>query len=287
MEFCSTGSIAEALASLDELGEGAQILAGGTDVMIQYSSRQISPSALVHIGRIPGLDLIESNAAMSIGPLTTHRKLATDPDIAAGLPALREAAATVGGWQTQEVGTVGGNLCTASPAADTAPPLLVADAVAELTSLDGTREVPLHEFFLGRRQTARRSGEILTGITAKPIQPGTTETYLKLGRRSAMEVAIVGLAVRLTADEADRITSARIAVCSVAPQPYRAFEAEAALEGNQMGSDVIGEAGELLAASSSPIDDARATAKYRRSVLPRLLSRAVDACLQHRERSNR
>ncbi|MDH3397914.1 MAG: xanthine dehydrogenase family protein subunit M, partial [Acidimicrobiia bacterium] len=267
-------------------GDEAQVLAGGTDVMLQHMRREITPSVFLHIGRLDTLREITANDGMSIGPLISHRTLATDPRIARSMPALTEAAETVGSWQTQEVGTVGGNLCNASPAADTVPPLLVAGAVVELSSTGHRRNMPLDEFLVGRRSTARRSTELLTGISADAVSPGTGETYLKVGRRSAMEVAIVGLAVRLTVDPDDTVTSARVAVCSVAPHPYRATAVELILEGSHMEPDVIAEAGRALTASASPIDDARASADYRGRVMPHLLERAIGACL-HRARAGR
>ena len=137
MDFRSAESIDEALDWLAELGNEAQVLAGGTDVMIQHRLKEIAPSVFVSIGRLDALREITVNGGISIGPLVSHRTLATDPRIVASLPALAEAAGTVGSWQTQEVGTVGGNLCNASPAADTIPPLFVAGAVVELSSRDG------------------------------------------------------------------------------------------------------------------------------------------------------
>lgn len=278
MEFRAARSVDEALTCLAEVGDEAQVVAGGTDVMIQHMRREIDPSVLLHIGRLNELDGIATNGALSFGTLTTHRNLATNPLVAAALPALAEAASTVGGWQTQEVGTLGGNLCNASPAADTVPPLLVADAHVELRSAAGTRRLSLDEFLLGRRKTARLAHELLTTITAIPLGDRSGETYLKLGRRSAMEVAVVGLAVRLTFDETGTVASARVAACSVAPRPYRATEAERVLAGSRLEAEVLAEAGRALVDSAVPIDDARASSAYRLRVLPGLLARAVGVC---------
>ncbi len=278
MKFRSAGSIDEALACLTEVGDEAQVLAGGTDVMIQHMRREIDPSVLLYIGRLIELEGFTLNGTHTFGPLTTHRTLATDPRVAAAFPALAEAAATVGGWQIQQVGTLGGNLCNASPAADTAPALLVADARLELRSATGERCIPLDEFLVGRRTTARLPGELLTSITAAPVGAGTGETYLKLGRRSAMEVAVVGLAVRLTLDSDGTVAAARIAACSVGPRPYRATEAERVLEGSRLEAETVAETGRALVDSAAPIDDARASSSYRLRVLPNLLARAVATC---------
>ncbi|NQV07778.1 FAD binding domain-containing protein, partial [bacterium] len=163
----------------------------------------------------------------------------------------------------------------ASPAADTAAPLLVAGAVFELTGPDGVREVPGDAFFIGRRQTARKPEEILTSIRLPLIPEHTGETYIKVGRRSAMEVAIVGLAVRLTMDPAGTVERARVAVCSVAPKPFRAVEVEAILQGSMLDEAAVAEAGAALAAAASPIDDSRASAAYRLRILPGVLAKGV------------
>lgn len=283
MEFRSIETVEEAVACLADLGTEAQVLAGGTDVMIQHMRREIAPSLLLHIGRIPGLDGVAIDGRAEIGPLTTHRTLATSGDVRSRFPALAEASATVGGWQTQEVGTVGGNLCNASPAADTAPPLLVADTRLTLTGPSGDREIRLEEFFKGRRNTERRPDELLTAIDAEPSGPHTGETYLKLGRRRAMEVAVAGLAVRLTLDPEGRVERARVAAASVAPRPFRAAAAERVLQGSRLEDEAVGEAGRALAEAASPIDDARATASYRLRVLPALLARAVATCRMRAE----
>ena len=169
MEFRSIETLDEALGTLAELGE-TQILAGGTDVMVQYQRGDLRPAALVHIEGIAELaDVAVGNGSVTLGALLTHRAVMRDANLSTRLPALTEACATVGGWQTQEFGTVAGNVCNASPAADTIPPLLTAGAVVELASRRGTRSLPLDEFVLARRCTAvpltswsRRSGSRLS-----------------------------------------------------------------------------------------------------------------------------
>ena len=278
-------SIAEATDQLAEHGAAAQVIAGGTDVMIQQARGEITPRVLVHIGRIPELSGITAEGGLRIGPLTTHLALARDARVRAVAPCLAEASATVGGWQTQAVGTIGGNVCNASPAADTAPPLLVAGASFELTGRSGTRIVTADEFFLGRRKTARAADELLTAITMATPPGGTGEVYLKVGRRSAMEVAIVGLAVRLTIDPDGTVERARIAVCSVAPRPFRAVEAEALLQGSRLEDGAVAKASQALVRAASPIDDARATASYRLMVLPKILTKAIRIAAERAERS--
>jgi carbon-monoxide dehydrogenase medium subunit len=278
MDFVDARELSEALAALGERGDDATVLAGGTDVMVQYLAGQLAPSTLLHIRRLDALRGISCNGATRLGALTTHWQLMTSPEIAREHAALCEAAATVGGRQTQNAGTIGGNIVNASPAADLLPPLLVANASLTLQSSSGTRTMALDDFLLGRKQTARNADELLTAIALEPPAPRTGETYLKIGRRRAMEVAIVGLAARLTFAEDGTVTDARLAVCSVAPTAYRASEAEASLRGTRLEKDAVTSAAQLLASSASPIDDPRATATYRRRVLAPLLERAVAIC---------
>jgi aerobic carbon-monoxide dehydrogenase medium subunit len=278
MNFVDAYELEEALAALEAHGLDATVLAGGTDVMVQYLRRDISVGTLLHVRRLQALHGIETNGMTRIGALTTHWQLVNDAHISRAHRALAEAAATVGGRQTQNVGTIGGNIINASPAADLLPPLLVGDAAVQLASSSGTRELRITELVLGRRRTAREPNELVTSIELKPLSPHTGETYLKVGRRHAMEVAVVGLAARLSFDEAGTVTDARVAVCSVAPSAFRASDAEQALVGSKLEDDSVAEAGELLMRSASPIDDARATAVYRRRVLAPLLRSAVLTC---------
>ncbi len=278
MRFCRAHSVDEALEWLSEWGADGCLLAGGTDVMLQYRRGEITPGAFIHIEGIKPLSSISENSRTQIGALATHYVLAGDTAVASRSPALARAACLVGGWQTQAVGTVGGNICNASPAMDLAPPLLVADAHVTLASKSGERRIPLEEFFVDRRTTVRRPEELLTVIDLDPLPPGGAERYVKLGRRGAMDVAIVGLAVRLGFKIDGTIETARIAVCSVAATPRRIPEAEAALVGAHLEADTLADAGQALVAAVSPIDDARGTASYRRRVLPGLLAQAVMQC---------
>ncbi len=278
MQFCRALTLDEALNELSDWGADARVLAGGTDIMPQILRREIAVGSLVHIETISELKEISMGGRTSLGPLVTHRTLGYDKAIMSAHPALAGAARTVGGWQTQAVGTIGGNLCNASPAADTAAPLLVADAWVTLSSQRGARRVAMTDFFVDRRRTVLDPDEMLTSIDLEPLPLNAGEVYLKLGRRGAMEVALVGIAARIGFTGDGTVCSARIAVSSVAPTPRRVPHAEAALIGSRLGANALDSAGEALRAASSPIDDARASAAYRRRTLRGLLERAALQC---------
>jgi carbon-monoxide dehydrogenase medium subunit len=278
MRFRRAQTLEEALDIRADLGDEAQILAGGTDVMIQYLRGEIAPGTLLHIEDIGALAAVSLNHQTTLGPLTTHRTLATDAALMTAHPALAASAGMVGGWQTQAVGTIGGNICNASPAADTVPPLMVADAQVTLASRRGERRLPLTEFFVDRRMTVLDADEMLTAVDLDPLPVASGEIYLKLGRRGAMEVALVGMALRLGFATDGTVDSAAIAVCSIAPTPRRVSDAETALIGSQLESDALDAAGEAVVAAASPIDDARASASYRTRTLRGLLERAAVQC---------
>lgn len=269
----------EALAVLAESSDPVQVLAGGTDVGVQFLRGEIAPERVLYIGGIEALRGIAANGGLTLGALTTHRELAESPIVRQEFAALAEAANQVGGRQTQNVGTVGGNVANASPAADLPPALLLADAQVTLAGASGQRTLALADFFLARRQTARRPDELVTALALERPRPWTAEAYVKLGRRRAMEIAIVGLAMRLSFDEArEQIVDARVAVCAAAERPYRAPDAEAALIGSTLDEETLAEAGRLAAAPASPIDDVRASAEYRRRVIESLTVRAAQRC---------
>ena len=213
-----------------------------------------------------------------MGAVTTHWQILSNPRLRASHPALTEAAATVGGRQTQNVGTLAGNVVNASPAADLMPVLFISDAIVSLNSASGAREFPVANFVIGRRATQRKPDELVTKLSLEPVGAGCGEVYLKIGRRGAMEVAVVGLAARLTFDQSGTVSQARIAVCSVAPTALRMPDAEQRLLGSKLDEGTITEAGELLRRAVTPIDDSRATAAYRSRLLAPLLRRAVLEC---------
>ena len=272
-------SLEQALDVLTELGDEAQILAGGTDVMIQLQRGEIRPSTLVPIEPLSELGTIEVNGKVRLGSLVTHESLARDV-LGPGYAAIRESAASVGGWQTQTVGTIGGNICNASPAADTMPSLLVHDAQVNLLSKAGQRSMPLIDFVLGRRQTARRPDELLVSIDLAPASSRSGDTYLKVGRRGAMEIAIVCLSMRLEFAEDGRVSEARVALASVAASPIRVRGAETLLEESLPDDGVAAAAAEAILAEISPIDDLRASARYRRLLVPGLTRRAIVKCAE-------
>lgn len=271
--------------SLDEAFElltlpGAKPLAGGTDIIPRMKKELMSVGAAVDIKRIPDLARIESKAGkIHIGPLATHAQIADSSLLSSEIPVLPRAALTMAGPQIRNMGTIGGNICNASPAGDLIPPLICLRAEFELSSKDGVRLVAADDFFTGPGTTVLRKGEILTDIVIPTPSAGYGAVYLKLGRRKAMEIAQVGVACAVEL-RGRRIENPRIALGAVAPTPVRAHRAEEILAGASIDAEIIFRAAEAAAESCSPIDDVRAPADYRREMVITLTRRAVSAAIE-------
>ena len=263
-------------AAVRMLGGERVVLAGGTDLYPQHVGRPLAP--VIDIGGISELRGIHETAdAYRIGALTRWADVA-----GAALPsrfdALRSAAIQVGSVQVQNAGTVGGNLCNASPAADGIPPLLCLDASVELTSTAGTRVLPLEAFLTGYRQTARRPDEMLTAVLIpRGVADDARSAFLKLGLRRYLVISVVMVAVVVVMDPEDRTTQARVAVGACSPVAQRLRSLESQLVGRSPDEVDVAMIAEHLAALS-PIDDVRATADYRREAAAVLVRRALQSC---------
>src|SRR5262249_9328913 len=204
----------------------------------------------------PGLDAIEVDGAVRLGALVTHRRLERAPQLRGPLQALIEGAEVVGGHQIRNVATVGGNIVNASPAADVVPVLLALDAEVTCVGPDGERSLPLEAFASAPGVTARRPDELLTRVEFVRPAPRTATAFLKAGRRRAMEISLVCVAVRLTLDaERERCLDARIALGAVGPATLRAREAERRLQACPITDETFRRAGQVAAGECRPITD--------------------------------
>lgn len=267
---------ADVAAAVEMRGAGCVVLAGGTDLYPQHVGRTMT-QPVIDIGGLSELRGIQETAdAYRIGALTRWADVA-----AASLPGcfdgLRAAAIEVGSVQVQNSGTVGGNLCNASPAADGIPPLLSLDASVELMSVAGSRVLPLEAFLTGYRQTALRSDELLTAVLIPRGSEDARSAFLKLGLRRYLVISVVMVAVVVAVDADGRVAEARVAVGSCSPIAQRLRSLEAQLVGrhtDQVDAAAIAEHLSTL----SPIDDVRATAGYRREASSVLVHRALESC---------
>jgi CO/xanthine dehydrogenase FAD-binding subunit len=254
-----------------------QILAGGTDFFPSLGDRPVT-GTVVDISRLGELKgVVKEPKYIRIGGLTTWTEIVGTP-LPRCFDGLKAAAREIGGIQIQNRATLAGNLCNASPAADSVPALLALDAEVELTSQAGTRRMALAEFIVGNRKTLRQPGEILSRIFVPRTVESAASTFLKLGARRYLVISIAMVAVVVQKDSDGRVADARVAVGSCSAVARRLTELEHAL----MGAPVSPRLGSLATADHlkdlSPIGDMRATAAYRRDAALRLVQRALDTC---------
>jgi CO/xanthine dehydrogenase FAD-binding subunit len=249
-------------------------LAGGTDLYPATGARNLAGN-LLDLTAVDGLDGIASGQdGLRIGALARWSAIAAAPLVPA-LDALKQAAREVGGRQIQNAGTIGGNLCNASPAADGVPPLLAVGAEVELVSRAGTRRLPLADFLIGPRRTALGQGELLAAVIVPRSAQNGRSRFLKLGARAYLVISVAAVAVRIVEREG-LVAEAAVAVGACSPVARRLTAVEAAL----IDGPVAGAAGRVreadLAGALEPIDDVRATASYRTMATAELVRRAID-----------
>ncbi|MCS6846284.1 MAG: FAD binding domain-containing protein [Anaerolineae bacterium] len=265
------------LALLAEHQGEARIIAGGTDLIVEFDRKLRPPCALIDISRLPGLDAIylDDEGWIHLGPLVTHNDVvASGLCVSRALP-LAQACRQVGAPQIRNRGTVAGNLITASPANDTITALMALDAHVTLRSTHGERCIALADFYTGVRRTVMQPDEMLVDIACRALQPNQRGAFLKLGLRRAQAIAVVNCAVVLTMNGDGRIGDARVALGAVAPTIIRAPEAERWLIGRTPDEATIRHAAELAAQATRPIDDIRGSADYRRDATAVLVRRAL------------
>jgi CO/xanthine dehydrogenase FAD-binding subunit len=279
--FREPATLEEACRILADNGPRAALLAGGTDLLRNIRYGEERPEVVVSVARIPELQGIRSDGGgLRIGAAATMADIASDPTVRALFPVLAEAAGQVGSAQVRNRATMGGNLCNASPCADTAPPSAVCGAELRLTSTSGSRTVRASEFMNGPGTTVLAPGEILAAIHFPPPVPHSGGAFLALGKRRAMEITIVSASAALTLEgRGGVVKEAAICLGSVAPIPMRARGGEALLLGKPPTDELFREAAAAASAEARPIDDLRASAEYRRAMVEVLTRRALSAAL--------
>jgi aerobic carbon-monoxide dehydrogenase medium subunit len=275
--YHSVNTLTEAVELLNSYRAEAKVLAGGTDLLVEMKEGILAPRHVINLKSIPSLNQIRlENQVLKIGALTTIHEIEAHPLLLEHAGILARAASLLGSLQIRNKGTIGGNLCHASPAADLAPPLLALEAKVEIVGNGGRRMEDLEEFFIGPGVTTLQPDEILTEIHFSLPSAGTRGVYLKFSPRKAMDLAVVGVAALLTAEETLSLcTRARIAFGAVAPTPARAKRAERMLEGKRISRELLREVSAVAADESQPISDLRASAGYRREMVRVLVEQGI------------
>jgi len=306
-DYLKPASIREAISLLQAHGDKAMLIAGGTDVMVGIRQNNCTPDVLISLREVPGLGSIKCDRkGVAIGALATHQSIADSIVIRDAFSALHDAVCHIGSLQIRNVATIGGNVSNGLPSADTACPLLVLNAQARIAGPQGERTLPLDQFFLGPRKTALLHDEILLDLTMASLPPGSASCYKKVGRREAMEIAMLGIAMMLTVDVKDAAPlmkallrqapleelydaldqseiycrEARLALGVAAPTPMRAKNGEAVLQGARITTRKLLETGEKASAEARPRDTMRGAAWFRREMIRVLPKRSAITCLE-------
>jgi carbon-monoxide dehydrogenase medium subunit len=279
-EYHMAANLGEALDMVGQYGREAKVLAGGTDLVLAMKKKQMLPRRVIGLHQIKELDFVkEEKGSIRIGALAKHEDLARSPLLNKHFPILCEAVGLIGSWQIRNVATIGGNLCNASPAADSAAPLLTLDARVVLIDKEGEREMPLSAFFTGPGETVLQPHQILKEVVIDVPKSPFGGCYLKLMRRKAVDLSLTGVALQAELNEGvGKLGKVALGLGGVAPTPIRAPEAESLLTGLSYDDALkaIPEAARSAVAATRPITDVRATAAYRRAVVEGFVRRAAE-----------
>lgn len=280
-DYARPGSLAEALA-LASNGRRALFLAGGTDVIVQLREGRRSCDLLIDLKHVPELTSITvgPSGALEIGAAVALAEIYEHPVVRRDFPALVDAASIIGGIAIQSRATLGGNLCNASPAADSSPALMALGATLRIAGPAGERTLPVADFFVGPGQNALQPGEILVSVRIPPLPPRSAAFYHRFIPRNEMDIAVASSGVCLALDDAGRIADARVALGAVAPTPILVPAARDALLGREPGAEAFAAAGEAARAAARPIDDMRGSVAQRRHLAGVLTVRALENALR-------
>jgi len=274
-QYCFPIDVEEAYCLKQQYGERSLYIAGGTDLLLLMEKENIHPQMLIDLTRIPVLHRLEvSDGRVLIGSAVTYSRILSFEPILSRASFLAKAIRTIGGMQIRNIATLVGNLINSSPAGDTLPPLYCLEAEIAIDGPSGKRQLPVHEFILSVRKTALAPSELVTWVRFDLPGPGWYGTFEKLGLRRAMAIAVASVSLLLKVEER-KITQARIALGAVAPTVIRVPEAESCLSMQSLDDQTIEEAADLSAATCTPIDDIRASSRYRREAVRGLVRRGL------------
>jgi carbon-monoxide dehydrogenase medium subunit len=278
IDYAAPRSVPEAVVLLAKNGKRARVLAGGTDLIVQLREHRRDLDLVVDIKHIREANelVVDPADGLRLGAAVPCYRICEDPAVRRMYPGLIDAVSLVGGVQIQSRASVGGNLCNASPAADTTPALIVYKAVCTIAGPNGIRKVPVDQFCRAPGQTVLEAGEMLLALRLPRPKPLSGAHYLRFIPRNEMDIAVVGVAAAVTLDgDKSRCVAARVALAAVAPTPLLAAEARAAMLGGPLSDDLIERAAAAAQAAARPISDMRGTADYRRHLVGVLTKRAL------------
>jgi CO/xanthine dehydrogenase FAD-binding subunit len=276
VETWSPTALDHALQILAARSDQVTVLAGGTDLMVQLGARTVQPKAVLDIWALDELrGISEEPEHIVIGALDSYTDIINSPLVQEFLPTLVESAKTIGAVQIQNRGTLGGNLGNASPAADTPPVLIAADATIQLASASGRREVPIDRFFLGYRKVDMRPDELVVSVRCRKKTAAHRDWFRKVGTRRAQAISKVVLAGRIRLADDGSLADVRLSAGSIAPTTVRLPQSEQAMTGCRPSAQLAAEVARTAQNEIVPIDDVRSTADYRARVTGSLIARWI------------
>jgi carbon-monoxide dehydrogenase medium subunit len=277
MRYEAPETFESAVALLAAASGDARVLAGGTDLLVQLRAGLIEPELVVDVKRIPDVHAIAAeDGGFRIGAAVSGAELGEHPDVKRTWPGVVEAVELIGSTQIQGRATMVGNLCNASPAADSVPALIAVGAIVSIVGPGGRRELPVEEMCIAPGQTALAKGEIVASVFLPARPPRTGDAYLRFIPRTEMDIAVVGAGVCLTLDDGGTCTAARVGLGAVAARPLLVTEAADALIGTSVDGAALERLAEAASAACRPIDDKRGTIEYRTKVAGVLARRAAE-----------
>lgn len=276
-------TVLEAVSILSANGGKAQVLAGGTDILIQLRTLRKLPDILVDVKEIPELNELsyDSGSGLTLGAAVPCYKIYEDAAIASAYPALVDATRIIGGIQIQGRASVGGNLCNAAPSGDTIPALIALGATCTIAGSNGSREIPVEDFCTGPGQSVLQDGELMVSLSVPAAAANSGARYIRFIPRNEMDIAVVGagVSVQLSGD-GNTIQSARVSLASVAPTPLFVKEAGDALAGQAVSDEAIQNAANLARDAARPITDMRGTIEFRQHLCEVLTRRALNTAIE-------
>ncbi len=282
-DYATPESVADAVVMLSDHGENACVLAGGTDLIVQLRENRRRTDLVVDVKKIAELNALSYNAAtgLTIGAAVPCYRIYGDAEIAAAYPGLMDAAKLVGGTGIQGRASLGGNLCNASPAGDTIPPMIVLGGEAEIAGPAGTRNVAVEDFCTAPGRTVLADGEFLVSLRFPAPAPNSGAFYRRFIPRNEMDIAVVGVGASVVlSGDGSSFVSARVAIGAVAPTPLFVSEAGAALAGQPVSDESIRRAADIARDAARPISDMRGTAEYRKHLTSVLTRRVLQGAVQ-------
>jgi CO/xanthine dehydrogenase FAD-binding subunit len=275
IQYRTAKNLKDAVAAMAAAGGKGYILAGGTDLLVQMKSGMREPGVIVDVKKIPEMvSITEKNGSFTIGAAASAAVIGEHKKLKKTWPGVVEAINLIGSTQVQGRASAGGNLCNASPAADSVPALVAAGAIVKVQGPKGKRDVPVEEFCVGPGKTSLKTGEIVVSITLPKRGKHASDAYLRLIPRTEMDIAVVGVGVSLSM-KGDTVADARVGLGAVAPTVLRVDKAAKALIGSTLDDAALEKAAQACSDACKPIDDKRGTIKYRTKIAGVLLKRAA------------